>query len=246
VGAGDPLFIPGGAAIHVISPAYEQVREFRNLGGSIDEFAATMLADGRILNGRGDHQFTLIDSTGAVNARVKLTGITDHQCGECSERIYRESRAQGTLWSGPLAPYVIEEHDVTGKFIRRFTREAGWFRAWTAEDIAARTVVAELARPRLFGVRQSGDGTLWTHVSLIAHADDLRGIDEDVPAQMARLWGRVRTHVEAIDPDGRALLAGMVLDGLVVPLTGDYSAQLVVDEGGGWEWKILRFSVSGR
>ena len=63
---------------------------------------------------------------------------------------------------------------------------------------------------------------------------------------MARIWQRVRTHVEAIDPERRELLGDIVLQGLVVPLTGDYSAQLVVDEGGGWEWKILKFRVEGR
>src|SRR6185436_19854863 len=75
VGPGDTLFIPGGAAIHVISPEYAQVREYRNMGGSIDEFSATRLRDGRILNGRANHQFTLIDSAGNVNARVTLKDV---------------------------------------------------------------------------------------------------------------------------------------------------------------------------
>jgi hypothetical protein len=243
---GDTLLVVGGPSIHVISPEYVHVREYRNLSGSLDELAATILSDGRILTGYSRHQFAVIDSVGRAEQRIKLQDIDTTACGECGERTYREARSPGSVWSGPLNTYRVEHHDLTGKLIRRFIRTASWYPAWGPREIEARNIVVELSRPRLVGVREGRDGVVWTHVSLVENGDKLGAIDEDVPKQMAQLWSRVRTHIEAIDQDKPQLLAGTVLDGLVVPLTGDYAAQLCVDDVGGWAWKILRFHVEGR
>jgi len=247
-GKGDTLLVVGGPQVHVISPDYVQVREYRNLGGSIDEMTSTLLADGRILSGGlSRHRFLIVDSMGNVASRVTLAGIDSTPCGECGERVYREAREPGLLWSGPLNTYRIEQHDLTGAFRKRFTRSARWFHEWGPTEIAARNVSVELSRPRLMGIDEASDGLLYAHVSLGENVESLGKVDEDVPKQMAELWARVKTYVEAIDPERGAVLASTKLDGLVVPMTArDYSAQLVVDDAGGWAWKIIRFHVEGR
>ena len=245
VKAGDTLLVVGGNVVHVFSPDYKQVREDHNKGGSVDEFTSTILADGRLLLGNSRHRFTIIDTAGEISARVMLRGIDTAECGECGERVYREAILPGTIWSGPLNMYRIENNDFTGRFIRGFVREANWFREWEQEDIEARTVTNEFARPRVIGVRPGTDGLLWTHVSLIEDATGLTGIEEDEPRQMFRLWSRVVTHIEAIDPVARELLAGTVSQNIIYPLVGDYSARQVVNESGDWSWEILRFRIEG-
>lgn len=246
VAPGDTLLVVGGAVVHVLTPEYVQVREYRNMAGSIDELAGTLLADGRLVHERANHQFTLIDSTGKASPNVVLRDIDTSPCGECGERIYREASTPGSIWSGPLNTYRVENHDLSGLLLRRFVREVSWYPPWGLREIQAPDIVVELGRPRLVGVRQGGDGIVWTHVTLIEHPDDLRNIDEDVPRQMARVWSRIVTKVEAIDPVKGQLLGGVTLTNMVLPLRGDYSAQLIVNESGDWAWKILRFHVEGQ
>ena len=243
VTAGDSLLVTGSGVVHVFSPHYVQAREYRNMAGSPDEVASTIIAGGRLLIDRADHSFAIIDTIGAVTSRVKLREIDESPCGECGERVYREASMPGSVWSGPLNQYRVEQHDLTGALLQRFTRNVSWFSKWSATEIQANTIAVELGRPRLMGARQSSDGIVWTHITMIEHAGDLTHIDEDQPRQMAQVWARVITKIEAIDPAKQQVLAATTLTNTVFPLVGDYSAQLIVDDAGGWAWKILRFRV---
>ncbi len=242
----DTLLVVGSSVVHVVSPEYTHVREYKTSGGGLDEFASTLLDDGRILIDRASHQFAIVDTSGALGPSVKLLGIDTARCGECGERIYREAQPPGTIWSGPVNKYQVENHDLSGKLLRRLVREAPWFPQWGQKEIEANDASVEFGRHRFMGARHARDGLLWTHVTMIEHAEDLKNLDEDVPNQAARIWARMETKIEAIDPDSNQLLAGTTVRGLVFPLRGDYSAQLVVNESGDWMWKILRFAIERR
>jgi hypothetical protein len=201
-----------------------------------------LLADRRILLGRNNHQFALVAATGVQQDRVVLRDVDTSRCGECGERIFRESLAGGSVWSAPLNLNRVEQHDLSGTLLRRYVRAAEWFRPWDTKEIRADEVVVELGRPRVMGVRQASDGVLWSHTTLIEQPQDLAGIDEDNARQMARLWRRVITRVQAIDDSSREFLGEMTLPGMVLPMNDrDLSAQLMVNESGDWSWKILRF-----
>jgi hypothetical protein len=244
VAPGDTLLVIGASVVHVVSPEYAHVREYRTGGGDVDEFSSTLLADRRILLGRSAHDFALVASEGVAQTRVTLRGIDTARCGECGERIFREARVPGAVWSAPLNAYRIEKHDLTGTLLRRYSRNPEWFRPWGPREIAADEIVVELGRPRIWGVREDSHGLLWVHTTLVEHPEELGQIDEDNARQMAALWARVITRIDAIDDSTGKFLGGTTVAGMAVPLNHhDYTGQLVVDESGDWSWRILRFRV---
>ncbi len=79
---------------------------------------------------------------------------------------------------------------------------------------------------------------------MIEDVESLRGkVNEDRPEDFAKVIAKMVTWVEAIDPSEKNLLAGIKLPNGILPLTGDYSAQVIADPSGDWSWKILRFTV---
>jgi hypothetical protein len=232
--------------VHVISPEHEHVREYRTGGGDVDEFMSTLLEDRRILLGRNNHQFVLVAPEGTAQTRVILRDIDTARCGECGERIYRPARTPDAVWSAPLNVYRVEQHAVDGTLRRRYTREVSWFTPWGEREIRADNIVVELGRPRVMGAREGSDGILWVHVTLIEHMDELPAtIDEDNARQMVQLWSRVVTRIDAVDDSAHQYAGSTMVPGLAIPLNHrDYTGQLVVDESGGWGWKIWRFRVN--
>jgi hypothetical protein len=168
------------------------------------------------------------------------------KCGECGQRVFRESSSGGTVWSGSFNRYVLEEHAMDGKLLRRITREADWFAPWGNEPQGSDDL-AQYSVFRLIGALQVSDGTLWTHTAGIANADSLRKVlaaSGGMPTDQAQIFQLMVTHVEGIEPIGGKLLGRVTLQGLVIPLSRDYSAQLVVDPSGDWAWRIVKFSVA--
>lgn len=251
VGRGDTLFVVGAARVHVISPAHAHVREFSIDAGGGDGFRGTVLSDGRLLFPKGDRAFTIVDAQGNAAPQVTLQGLDSSiaRCRDCGGRAFREAATPGSVWSGQENAYRIEHHDLSGKLLQRIVRDAAWFPAWgSGRGEEAADVIATLGKPRLWGVRQGSDGTVWTYITTL---DDPRLVRKEIsdintPKEFSVLLSHMTTRLEAIDPARKQLLGGIKLRGIVLPLTGDYSAQLIVDESGDWAWKILRLSVARR
>jgi hypothetical protein len=170
---------------------------------------------------------------------------TTFKCGECGRRVYRESYAGGTIWSGTFNQYAVEEHALDGTFLRRITREAEWFPPW-GDEPRGEDELAEFSVFRLVGALQDSTGTLYTHTAGIANVDSLRKVmaqSGTMPTDESQMFQLMVTHVEAIDPDAGELFGRVTLQGLVLPLVRGYAAQLVVDPSGDWAWRILRYRL---
>jgi hypothetical protein len=246
--AADTLLVLAGGSVHVISPDYEHVRQFADPQPGPASFDFTMLRDGRLLRqGSAPNSFGLTTASGENVGQTILQGVdTTYNCGECGRRVFRESRAGGTVWSGPFNQYVVEEHTLDGTFLRRISREAAWFAPWGDEPRGS-DEIAEFSVFRLIGALQSADGILFTHTAGIGNPDSLRKViaaSGATPPDEAQLFQLMTTHIEAIDPDRGRLLGHLALPGLVLPLQRDYAAQLVVDPSGDWAWRILKFRLA--
>ena len=247
-GTGDTLFVSDGRQIHVFSPDYSQVREFVAGEGGSGLFG-TILSGDRMLFHSDDHQFTIVRSSGETLAPVDLEGVdtTSRLCGDCGERVYRASRSPGLVWSGPQNIYRIEQHDTLGKLVKRITREVDWFTPWGGEKDRPResdNPIEMFKRPRMFGVSEGSDGTLWAHVwSIFDTPPEELKIDPDTPGAEMKLFMAIKARVEAIDPVKNTVLGSINLPHLTVPISNGLSAQLEIDEAGDWTWKILRLRV---
>jgi hypothetical protein len=251
--SGDTLLVFGNRTVHVVSPGYEHVRQFSDSMATSAGIDHAVLRDGRILRGVSDVRgFALLHPDGVLEPPVVLRDIdTTFACGDCRERVFRESYAGGSVWSGTMNRYVLEEHKVDGTFVRRFIREVEWFKPWGKEPQAGGgDDIDELSVFRFLGAGQNPDGIVWTHSAGIENPDEVRrmmaatdpasGFDEE------RLFGLMTTHIEAIDPESGKLLGGMTVPGLALPLNHEFSGQIIIDDSGGWAWKIFRLRVDGR
>jgi hypothetical protein len=249
-GAGDTLFVSDGRRIHVISPAYELAREFvADVGGS--GLFGTILPGNRMLFQSGDHKFRIVTSPGTTLPEVSLEGVdtTSRLCGDCGERLFRASRTPGLVWSGPQNMYRLELHDTLGKLVRRIVREVEWFEPWGGEGSRQRddSPVGMFRRPRMFGVSETEDGILWAHVWSLFETTDEEVRQAMSVAEKTRdeslMYNLIRARVEAIDLQKQVLLGMVSLPRLTVPISGNLSAQLQVDEAGDWSWKIIRLTI---
>jgi hypothetical protein len=246
-GPGDTLWVLAGGSIHVISPSYEHVGQFADPHRDIVSFEFTALRDGRLLReGGAQHSFKITSSGGEAAGEVRLQDVdTLFKCGECGSRIFRESSAGGTVWSGSFNRYVMEEHSLDGRLLRRITREAEWFAPW-GDKPRGNDDLAEYSVFRLMGALQTADGTLWTHTTGMSNVDSLRKVlaaSGGMPTDETQIFQLMVTHVEGIDPDAGKLLGRVTLRGLVFPLGRDYAGQLAIDASGDWAWQIVKFSV---
>jgi hypothetical protein len=195
----------------------------------------------------GDHQFTIVTSAGQTLPEVNLEGVDtlSRQCSNCGERLFRSARAAGLIWSGPQNMYRLELHDTLGKLVKRISREVAWFEPWGAEgnrNAADDSPVAEFRRPRMFGVREADDGTLWAHVmGLFDTPPEQLRFDPEQPGAESRFFNLLKTRIEAIDPGRNVVLGSIAMSHLTVPISRDFAAQLEVDEAGDWTWKIMKF-----
>jgi hypothetical protein len=181
---------------------------------------------------------------------VSLEGVDSSSriCQNCGERVFRAARAPGYVWSGPQNIYRVEQHDTLGKLARRITREVEWFTPWGAEQSASTSrnegPLDMFRVPRMFGIGEARDGTLWAHVWGLfdTRPEDVK-IDPNDPTSQSRVYNAIRARVEAIDPSRNEVLGMIEFPSLTVPVSGDLSAILNVDEAGDWTWKIVRLRV---
>lgn len=261
VSTGDTLFVIGGGVLHVIAPDYTHVRQspLQEVGGA--GFFNTILGDGRVLRMTGENQFGMIERNGTPSAPVMLQGADTAKCGDCGERTFREGIEPGTIWSGQQNKYRIEHHSLSGELLHGFTRIINWFPSWTTPQPGERAqfdIVEELSKPRMFGVRQSADGLLWTHILMVDDPDRIpvndmmrigQGIDDNTAAARALasdLMSNFVTMVEVIDPATRQVLATRELKMIVVPMLRDMVAQMKMDRTGDWTCVVMRLRLEGR
>ncbi len=252
VGAGDTIFVEGEGVVHLISPELKHVRQF-----SIDEwspggFQGTVLSDGRMLMSSENHVFTLVAADGKKET-VRLKGTDTTPCVQCSLRAYREAVEPGSVWSGPANIYQVEQHTLAGEFVQRFVRETDWFKPWKVrgpgeaivmED--ASSILAEMTKPRFMAARQSSDRLVWTHTMVLDHPEQMpKNLDmENLDKVMTEIIRLMTSRVEVIDPVKKQLLVGTQFTDLTLPLSGDYTAQLVIDkQSTDWGWRIVRLRL---
>jgi hypothetical protein len=252
VGRGDTLYLQGAPWIYVFSPQHGYLRQFQNprpVGGAGGMFAfiGTILSDDRLLLSSGPNGFVILDRAGVPSPQIELAGLDSAAppCGDCVPRGFRESIRPGSVWSAPHNSYRVEQHDLSGRLLQRFIRVVDWYPDWNAAQLrGSEDPISAFGKPRVWGVRQGADGIVWTHVLQIEDADSFRKTwTMSSPRAPEQLISRLSTAIEAIDPSRQLLLAGIRLGGPVLPMTGDYAAQIVFDDEGGFGWKIIRFRV---
>jgi hypothetical protein len=207
----------------------------------------------------GHNEFTLMERDGTPAAPVTLQMVDTASCSDCGERTFREGLQSGTVWSGQQNRYRVEQHDLSGAFLRGFVRKVHWFPDWSpAGEGGVNDLVTLFSRPRLFGVRQSGDGLLWTHVLMIDDPDKIPtpaslGFGSDQPISgdainrvMHDVLANFVTMVEVIDPDTQEALVYRELKMLVIPMMRDMVAQMRLDQYGDWSCVVMKLRLEGR
>jgi hypothetical protein len=258
VAQGDTLLLLGAGVLHVIAPDYRHVRQAQVEMGYDAEFFNTILADGRVLRLSGEYRFRVVDRDGGSTPPIPLQGVDTARCNECGQRTFREGIETGTVWSGQQNNYRIERHDLNGSFLQGFTRRVHWFPEWRSPKAGEPfDILTELSRPRMFGVRQTTDGLLWTHVLMIDDPDrinvnqmmtTMNGDENSAAAKslMSDVMSNFVTMVEVVDPSTREVLAGRELKMIVVPMLRDMVAQMKMDKFGDWSIVVMRLKLEGR
>jgi hypothetical protein len=146
--------------------------------------------------------------------------------------------------------YVIDNHDLAGRLLRRFVRDVSWFTPWNT-DIDRNTnegMAESFRRARLVGVMQSQDGLLWTMVHTMDEKNPFPpGFDFRSAFSATRVPDfdlRHVTIVEAIDPESAQVLASIRLQGQASPMTDGLVAQFVPDSVNARAAKIIRLSLA--
>jgi hypothetical protein len=260
VGAGDSLFVFENTRVHVFSPEYEHVRQFAVDFPLSEGIFTSVLKDGSIVTTTGERTFVVISSDGKAAPERTLERSDAVPCPMCGPRMLRVGIDPGTLWSSPMNKYAVDQHDREGRLLQRFVRVAWWAPDWGTRKViedqpSMQEIMDELTRSRFLGVRQSADSLLWTHVAALEddNNSDLQQMlvglmntpdnQSGIPDAVSEILNRFSTHVEAIDPNSKELLASAVYPGIILPLADELSAQFAQDPLSGLAWRIIRFRL---
>jgi hypothetical protein len=194
---------------------------------------------------------------------IPLEGADTTRCMQCGVRTFAEGSTRGTIWSGSQHLYVLEQHDLQGKLLRRIVRDAPWYPKWPEEAAmpagmeehafgpaidSGDWMLKELSKSRLFALSQDSDGILWAFTAspdperpLPAAADLAKMMDsgDDI------LESFFVTVIEAYDAERGVLLSSTRMRGQVHPLGSGLVSRVVPDELTGKSHRILRLSVRG-
>jgi hypothetical protein len=160
-GRGDTLFFFERNKVHVFSPDYGYSRTVTTAIPGFQGRGTAVLANGTLVLPTAQSQFTLLDPTGQrIGAGpVTLEGVDATPCLSCRPRHFSAGVQPGTVWSSAENAYVVEQHDMTGKLLARFTRQVSWFFRWSDSQGGGHgDIRAELSKSRFAGVTQGSDG----------------------------------------------------------------------------------------
>lgn len=288
VGREDSLFVFESRRVLVFSPDYVYVREFPFQEFSAARPSGMLtLSDGRFLMASAPNRFSILSPDGSmdsVSARagaelaamrasrgatpmslssipmgIRLEGADTTICMQCGLRSFGEGADAGTIWSASMHQYVVEQHDLSGKLLRRVVREAAWYPKWPAEEVAAdmhggmamemsinnEFMLKESRKSRVVGMYEAG-GLLWTQ-STTQDPENPIPPDTDFMKELMASGSSLDRHfvtvVEALDVGKGELVAARHLPGMVRPLGGDLVVQVLPDEDGVRSFRILRLRL---
>lgn len=228
IGPGDSIHV-FHAGHSVFSTDGRHVRTRTALGGALGR-SVRITSDGRYLAhaqiasaaafGQPLHWAATDDS---VLTSFGLGSSEPAQRGSWSLMRVLSNVSSGSVWSGRVNQYRLEQWALPPKQIQEITRETAWFEPWTDWD--SRPLLSK-PKPRLMSVYVSpSDGLLWT-LSLVADAN-WRAVDarvEGSESRMATTAELVRAFdavVEVIDPVSATLVAATRFDNMFLAFLSD-------------------------